>query len=351
MNIKIPIISGGILLFPKVSIIVPVYNLENRIEKTLNSILSQSFCDYEIIVVDDCSSDGSAEIVKMFFMKNPTICHKLLEHDQNKGVSAARNNGIKAASGEYIIFWDGDDLASKNFVSDLYLKATENGNFYDIIMAGHIERNESSGAEKIYAIPMRSITGKSPQQIASLKILGKIKTHMCSSIFRKAFIGKYNLQFHEGCIAGEDIEFIIKSLVRSNSTAFLEKNDYIYFVHNKKDIIDNFDGRQKKIKRYSDNTMGHLRTTEYISKFAEDQDLKFANDHILLPQTVQREISLLAMNNDRIAFFNIINDTKARKILWGSIKSIRIKAEVSIKSLILFLFPKLYYIYYSKRYR
>ncbi len=82
-------------MFPKVSIIIPVYNLENRIEKTLNSILSQSFHDYEIIVVDDCSSDGSAEIVKMFFMRNPTIRHKLLEHDQNKGVSARRNNEIK----------------------------------------------------------------------------------------------------------------------------------------------------------------------------------------------------------------------------------------------------------------
>lgn len=92
-------------MFPKVSIIVPVYNLENRIEITLNSILSQSFSDYEIIVINDFSSDRSAEVIKKFFLRNPTISHKLLEHDLNKGVSAARNSGIKAASGEYIIFW------------------------------------------------------------------------------------------------------------------------------------------------------------------------------------------------------------------------------------------------------
>lgn len=340
-------------MLPKISIIVPVYNLENRIEKTLNSILSQSFYDYEIIVIDDSSSDRSGEVIKRFFINNQTISHKLLQHDQNKGVSAARNNGIKEALGEYVIFWDGDDLANINFVSDLYLKATENGKFYDIILAGHIERNESSGAEKIYPIPIRSITGKSPNQIASMKILGKLKTHTCSSIFRKAFIEKYNLRFHEGCIAGEDIEFIIKSLVRSSSTGFSEKNDYIYIVHDKKDIIENYDSSLKKIKRYSDNTMGHMRTTEYISKFAEDQDLKSTNDYVLLPQTVQREISLLAMENNRIAFFNKIKDIKTRKILWSSIKSIKsinIKAEVFIKSLLLLFFPKLYYIYYSKRY-
>ena len=337
-------------MFPKVSIIIPVYNLENRIEKTLNSILSQSFHDYEIIVVDDCSSDGSAEIVKMFFMRNPTICHILLEHDQNKGVSAARNNGIKLASGEYIIFWDGDDLANINFVSDLYMKATSDDGIYDIVMSGHTEKNENNGRKKTYPIPMQLTDGKTPQQIACLRIVGKIKTHMCSSIFRKTFIEKCDLRFHEGCIAGEDIEFIIKSLVRSNSTGLLEKNDYIYIVHDKKDIIDNFDSRLEKIKKYSDNTMGHMRTTEYISEFAEDKDLFFVNDHILLPQMLQREISLLAIKNDHIAFCKKIKDKNTRKILWSSFKSIIIKAEVFLKSLLLLLFPKLYYIYYSKRY-
>jgi len=337
-------------VFPKVSIIVPVYNLENRIDKTLNSILSQSFSDYEIIVVDDCSSDGSAEVIKRFFMKNSTIRHKLLTHEQNKGVSAARNNGIKEASGEYVIFWDGDDLARKNFVSDLYLKATENGNLYDIIMSGHTEINENKGKEKIYRIPIRSTKGKSPQQIASLKILGKIKTHMCSSIYRRSFLERCGLKFFPGCCAGEDVEFAIKSLVRSGLTGFLEKNDYIYIVHDKKGIIENYDSRLKKIRRYSDNTMAHIRTTEYTSKFAEDSELKFINDRMLLPQTVQREISLSAIKNDHDAFYSKIKEKKIREILWSSAKNITIKPEISIKSFLLLSFPKLYYMYYLKYY-
>lgn len=337
-------------MFPKVSIIVPVYNLENRIEFTLNSILSQSFSDYEIIAINDFSSDRSAEVIKNFFLRNPTVRYKLLEHDRNKGVSAARNNGIKAASGEYVIFWDGDDLARKDFVSDLYLKVVEDGKFYDIVMAGHTERNESKGTEKNYRIPSKLTTGKFSQQIAALKIVGKIKTHMCSSIYKRSFLEKYDLKFSVGCTAGEDVEFAVKSLVRSCSTGFLEKNDYIYIVHGKKGIIENYDSRLKKIRRYSDNTMAHIRTTEYISRFAEDRDLIFLNDYMLLPQTVQREINLLAMKNDHIAFLDKIKDKKTRKILWNSIQTIKIKPEVFIKTLFILLSPNLYYRYYSERY-
>lgn len=337
-------------MFPKVSIIVPVYNLENRIEITLNSILSQSFSDYEIIVINDFSSDRSAEVIKKFFLRNPTISHKLLEHDLNKGVSAARNSGIKAASGEYIIFWDGDDLARINFVSDLYLKAVGEGNFYDIVMAGHTERNEIQGTEKNYRLPAKLTTGRSSQQIASLKIIGKIKTHMCSSIYKRSFLEKYDLKFSVGCTAGEDVEFAVKSMVRSSSTGFLEKNDYIYIVHGKKGIIENYESRTKKIRRYSDNTMAHIRTTEYISRFAEDRDLIFLNNYMLLPQTVQREINLLAIKDDHIAFLDKIKDKKTRKILWDSIQTIKIKPEVFIKTLFVLLSPNLYYRYYSKRY-
>jgi glycosyltransferase involved in cell wall biosynthesis len=350
MNIKIPIISGGMLLFPKVSIIVPVYNLENRIEKTLNSISSQDFYDYEIVVVDDCSSDGSAEVIKRFFMKNPTLRHKLLKHDQNKGVSAARNNGIKEASGEYIVFWDGDDLAKQNFVSDLYLQATENGNLYDIIMAGHTEINENNGRERSYPVPIQLTKGKTPQQIACLRITGKIKPHMCSSIFRRAFLENCGLSFHEGCTAGEDVEFIIKALVRSKLTGFSKKYNYIYIIHDKMGSKNNTNTPYKKIKRYTENTMAHLRTTKYISQFVQDSDLKFINDYLLLPQTVQRQINLLAINNNFTAFNNKIKDAKTKKILWSSIKSIKIKAEVFIKSLLLLFTPKLYYMYYLKRY-
>ena len=337
-------------MFPKVSIVVPVYNLEDCIEKTLNSILSQSFSDYEIVIVDDHSSDGSVKVIELFFMEHPALCYVFLKHEKTRGVSAARNRGMNEASGEFIIFWDGDDLANTDFISTLYYKATSNKNYYDIVISGHRVIDDLKGIEKIFPIPLKIAEGKNSQQIACLRIMGRIKSHVCSSIYKRSFLENCSLEFYEGCAAGEDAEFAIKALVRSNLTGLSKKNDYIYMIHKNMGSIKNADTSYKRIERYSDNTKSHKRTTEYISLFVQDKELEFINDHLLLPQTIHKEMSLLAAQNNFIVFNEKIKNKKTRKILGDSIKTIIIKPEVFIRSLWLLLLPRFYFIYYSKRF-
>ena len=102
---------------PKISIIVPVYSIENYITRCITSILSQSFFDYELILIDDGSSDNSGIICERFEIGDSRI-HVI--HQKNKGVSVARNIGILFATGDYITFVDGDDWISNNFVERLY---------------------------------------------------------------------------------------------------------------------------------------------------------------------------------------------------------------------------------------
>ena len=90
----------------KVSIITPTYNCGNYIRKTLTSILEQSFKDFEVLVIDDCSSDDTVKVIREF--KDPRI--KLLINDTNNGAAFCRNRALKEAKGEYIAFLDGDDL-------------------------------------------------------------------------------------------------------------------------------------------------------------------------------------------------------------------------------------------------
>lgn len=92
----------------KVSFIIPAYNIEKYIGKCLDSILKQTFQDFEIVVVNDGSSDGTGKVLDEYAQKDSRI--KVL-HKKNEGVSAARNDGVKMASGKYILFWDGDDFA------------------------------------------------------------------------------------------------------------------------------------------------------------------------------------------------------------------------------------------------
>lgn len=105
------------MTYPKISIIVPVYNLENYIEKTVNQLSNQTYKNLEIILVDDGSTDNSFEICKKLSEKDSRI---VAIHQQNSGVSTARNTGIKHASGEYIGFCDGDDAIENDIYEFLY---------------------------------------------------------------------------------------------------------------------------------------------------------------------------------------------------------------------------------------
>ena len=102
----------------KVSVILPVFNEANYIKATLDSIINQNFNGYEVIVVDDGSTDDTLNIVKKT-LEGLSLPHQII-HQENSGVSSARNKGISLARGEYIVFVDGDDYILTNHLSQLY---------------------------------------------------------------------------------------------------------------------------------------------------------------------------------------------------------------------------------------
>ena len=114
----------------KVSVIVPVYNVENYIAKCLDSLVNQTLKDIEIIVINDGSPDNSEEIIKKAQEKYKNIIYLKKE---NGGVSSARNYGLKKATGEYIYFLDGDDYLLNDALENFYNKA-KSGDF-DMVIA------------------------------------------------------------------------------------------------------------------------------------------------------------------------------------------------------------------------
>lgn len=116
-----------------VSIIIPVYNLEDYIENCLNSVVNQTYRELEILCIDDGSTDNSAEKIKAFAEKDPRV--KYL-YQENAGVSAARNKGLDEATGEYVMFVDGDDYIHFQTVEILLKEITQSG--YDMVCAKYI---------------------------------------------------------------------------------------------------------------------------------------------------------------------------------------------------------------------
>ena len=113
----------------KLSIVIPVYNVENTLVRCLDSVLAQSYHEYELILVDDGSTDGSAEICKYYDHRNVFI-HYIRQ--SNKGLSGARNTGIEVAQGEYITFIDSDDYIAPDTLATL-MKEIEDHQEYDIL--------------------------------------------------------------------------------------------------------------------------------------------------------------------------------------------------------------------------
>ncbi|MGK0426946.1 MAG: glycosyltransferase involved in cell wall biosynthesis [Ulvibacter sp.] len=100
---------------PRFSVVIPLYNKENFIENTMLSLLSQTFSDFEVLIVNDCSTDASEEIVKRFNDRRIQI----IQHPINKGLSASRNTGIKNAKSNYVAFLDADDLWKPSFLEKI----------------------------------------------------------------------------------------------------------------------------------------------------------------------------------------------------------------------------------------
>ena len=103
---------------PKFSIIVPVYNTEKYVKRCLDSIKSQSFKDYEVIIVNDGSTDNSSDTISKYPYK--------VINQENQGLSMARNNGVKDANGEYLIFLDSDDYIEKDLLKEINKSLSNN---------------------------------------------------------------------------------------------------------------------------------------------------------------------------------------------------------------------------------
>lgn len=209
-----------------VSIIVPVYNVANYVKDCLGSIVSQSKTNsVECLIIDDCGTDNSIEQISDFLntYKGP-VSFKLLHHEKNKGLSAARNTGIREASGEYLYFLDSDDkFYDSNSLDDL-IKITERYSGIDIVQGNfYIEETKCKSYHE-GSFPMFS---SDKSWIRSAFATLKVPESACNKIVRKSFIEDNKLYFKEGWIQ-EDTLWSYQLSKHVKSVAFCFTPTYFY---------------------------------------------------------------------------------------------------------------------------
>ena len=123
-----------------ISIIVPFYNVEQYIDRCIQSLITQTYRNIEILLVDDCSPDNTLEIAKKYTKTDARI--KILQYEKNRGLGGARNYGIQNANGEYVLFVDSDDYIEANTIERLYEKAKNNN--LCVLEANYLKEGESN---------------------------------------------------------------------------------------------------------------------------------------------------------------------------------------------------------------
>lgn len=202
------------------SIIIPAYNAEKTLNRCINSILAQTFSDYEIIIVNDGSTDNTKSIIDNYSGSNTKI---IAIHKSNGGVSSARNEGIRHAQGEYIVFVDSDDEVTESYLESFYKFG------YDCIITGvTVSKKQTTRTEvpdRISEIERSGFAAFINDYSHHSYIRGPY-----AKAFRHDIIKNFNLQFDEELHWSEDYLFLLKFMENSYKILLLNQSNYIYYA-------------------------------------------------------------------------------------------------------------------------
>lgn len=227
-----------------VSVIVPVYNMTKYLNYCIESLVKQTFCDIEIILVDDGSTDGSSEICDAWAIKDTRV--KVI-HQKNQGVSVARNNGLMIATGEWIAFVDGDDYAAENMIEKLY-EETRKSEKIDLVIGsyfseinGKISREHFFKENKIFSFEQKEILVKMAVGIDIFELKGKTNIGVpWSKLYRKRTID--GVIFQSGLKRMQDMVFNISIFDITNEIKYIDIPLYYYRIND-----------ESAVRRYSED--------------------------------------------------------------------------------------------------
>ena len=198
-------------MISKVSVIIPVYNAEKSLSRAVDSVLKQTFSDFELILIDDGSKDLSASICDKYVQFDKRIsCF----HLTNGGVSRARNHGLEQAQGEFIVFLDADDWFESDYLERLL--ELQKKNDADIVAAGCVFKYPDSSSQVSDWYPLERVSYSGGKEIYYL-----LKKRECiyyciwDKLYRRALLKKNNIRFEPSLTIGEDSLFAYTAIANA----------------------------------------------------------------------------------------------------------------------------------------
>ena len=314
-----------------ISVIVPVYNIEKYLSRCIDSILDQTYKNWEAIFVNDGSTDNSLKILEEYKKRDKRI--KIIDK-KNAGSGAARNDGIENSKGEYIAFLDSDDWYEKNFLEKLYNNLIENNS--DVSMCNpkmtydNIEKNS-----KINTYFFKNVElDKTPEKILGILAMPVV----WNKLYKKDIIVKNKIRFPNYSFC-EDVEFLYKTFLYVNKVSKIEDDLYNYYQRKnsatkkiKEEAIEQVYKVLENIERYIKNNFSdkleffYLYKVQFIYSISITLLVKIDNDKNLRNKINKK-------NNDELKNINKSLILKNKKILIYYI-AIKLKKILEISKII-----------------
>ncbi|NIG15136.1 MULTISPECIES: glycosyltransferase family A protein [unclassified Pantoea] len=309
------------------SIIIPVYNAQNTIRRTLQSVLNQTFSSYEIIVVNDGSRDNSARILQEFaHYPQVTVLNQI-----NAGVSAARNSGLQQACGEYVLFLDADDWVDDNFLMSFKLNLNAWPAEAVDLMVGNLNDNRIGKVSQAGFFSQQDI----PYVLGELEMSDNIG-YLHNKCYRRQIIDDLHLRFMEGVSMSEDLLFNLKFfscvsnfLITPGAAYHYEdvagslskrKVQYSELKVRKQSLTDLYDSI---VEKYASGNLDHFLKAISKRVLALDMQIVTAMYHASFsPADIAQEINQIKRGKYSKGIFTLLNKNEKLKYMIMNLNTI-----------------------------
>ena len=290
---------------PNISVIVPVYNTEKFLHCCIDSILAQTFTDFELLLIDDGSKDNSSSICDEYAHKDNRV---RVFHKENGGVSSARNLGLDKARGKWISFVDSDDWVENDWLISC-VKILESNDYLDVIRWGYVKDYKSFSLKYVLD---ESCLVKSPIDMLNISESSCYYGFLVTCLIRKSIIDKLKLRFDDSLCYSEDHNFTYSLFPYLKTMYFMNKVFYHYIIHT--------------------NSLSNTKDFYMIKKSAEIglfKQLKIVgNDNNYVQQVYSRYIDSILYSLNLLYQQNILYADRKRFI--NSIKVVNSERKIAI---------------------
>lgn len=320
------------------SIIIPAYNVENYISNTLLSVIDQNYDYFEIILVNDGSTDRTEYLVKTI-LDRTIIKHSIISQI-NRGVSTARNIGLDNSSGEYVIFLDGDDTLEPDFLNSFNNELKDKKS--DICFSRYRKIDESGNQiseHKKHAC----IKNNNDRNVVIKEFINSNDILWTGCVvYNRKLLKKYKIQFCKNLKYGEDQEFTFKALFYSKSVAFIDKV-LVNYLQRSSGAVGSFN-----VYRVRDN----LKACSKMKSLAKANNEPFLYDLLFkqkIPFTIYSLAKKFAIKGNFNEFKRITGKKTLKSYLCIGIYSKNMNVKLKLKLSFLLFFNQLFFKFYNKR--